>query len=165
MKITQQLESIIRWVARLGGYIAAVAIVAMMMVTVVDVVLRFFFNSPLMGSIEISEYIMVVLSFLAMAYCAIEGGHVTVDLVVSLLKKKTQIAWDVFGYVSGLVLFIPMTLVFIPEAIEVYQMGDESEVLYIPAFPFYIVVIVGCAFISLVLAIELVKSIQRLAEK
>jgi TRAP-type C4-dicarboxylate transport system permease small subunit len=58
-----------------------------------------------------------------------------------------------------------MTLVYIPEAISVKNFGEESEVLAIPAFPFYIVVIIGCGLLTLVVMIELLKAIQRLTEK
>ena len=165
MKVGQQMTNIIRPVIRLGGYVAGVVLAAMMLLTVLDVFLRFVFNRPILGGMEITEYMMGVLSFLAISYCATEGRHVKVDLLVSRLKDKGQAIFAIIGCALSLMLFIPMTLVYIPEAIAVRYYGEQSEVLGIPAFPFYVVVIIGCGLLSIVLIVELVKSIERLTEK
>lgn len=165
MKLTQHMTNVIRPVIRLGGYIAAAAMMAIMLVTVLDVFLRYVFNRPLLGTIEITEYLMVVLCFLAIAFCALDRGHVTVDLVVQGLKRTWQTFYEILGYLLCLVLYVPMTFIYIPEAIDVQRGGEESEILGIPASPFYVVVIIGCALVTIVLLIELFNSIQRLKEK
>lgn len=165
MKLAQQMTNIIKPIIRLGGYVAGVVLAAMMLLTVLDVFLRFVFNRPIRGGMEITEHMMGVLSFLAISYCATEGRHVKVDLLVSRLKDRGQTIFAIIGWALSLVLFIPMTLVYIPEAIDIQSYGEQSEVLNIPAFPFYIVVIIGCGLLSMVLLVELIKSIGRLAEK
>lgn len=164
MKLAQRLTKIIRPVIRTGGILAAVALVAIMLVTVLDVFLRYVFNRPLLGTIEITESLMVTLSFLAIASCAFDDGHVSVDLVVLLLKKKWKSVFHILGYILGLLLFVPMTYVFVPEAFSVWEGGEASEVLAIPSFPFYVFVIIGCAAVTIVLIIQLLNSIQRLRE-
>lgn len=165
MKLGQQVANAAKPVIRIGGYIAAVTLAAMMLLTVLDVFLRFVFNRPILGGIEITEHMMVVLSFFAIAYAGIEGIHVKVELLVKRLQRKAREIFAIIGYVLSLALCIPLTLVYIPEAITVKNFGEESEVLAIPAFPFYVVVIIGCTLLTLVVFIELLKAIQRLAEK
>lgn len=164
MKLGLKMTNAIKPVIRIGGYIAAVVLAAMMLLTVLDVFLRYVFNRPILGGMEITEHMMLVLCFLAISYCATEGRHVKVDLLVARLKDRVQTIFAVIVYGLSLVLFIPMTLVYIPEAIVVQRFGEESEVLGIPAFPFYIVVIIGCGLLSIVLLVELIKSIERLLE-
>lgn len=165
MNLGDRMTSVARPVIRIGGYIAALALAAMMLLTVTDVFLRFVFNRPILGCTEIAEHMMVVLSFLAIAYAAIEGIHVRVELLVKRLRKKAQALFAIIGFLLSLVLCIPLTLVYIPEAISVKNFGEESEVLAIPAFPFYVVVIIGCALLTVVVIIELIKAIQRFTGK
>ena len=165
MNLSQHITHVARPVIRIGGYVAAITLAAMMLLTVLDVFLRFVFNRPILGGTEITEHMMVILSFFAIAYAAIEGIHVRVELLVKRLSRKAQAVFTIIGYVLSLVLCVPLTLVYIPEAIAVRSYGEESEVLAIPAFPFYVVVIIGCSLLTLVVIIELTKAIQRLTEK
>ena len=165
MKSAQPAANAIKTVIRIGGYIAVVALAVMMLLTVFDVFLRFVFNRPILGAMEITEYLMVTLSFLAIAYCAMEKGHVKVQLLVSRLKTRGRTILGIIGHVLSLVLCIPMTLVYIPEAVDVLRTGERSEVLGIPAFPFYIVVIIGCGLLTIVVLIALINSIKRLTLK
>ena len=165
MKLVQQITNIIKPVIRFGGHISGVAMMAIILVTVLDVFLRYVFNRPILGTIEITEYLMVVLSFLAIASCAMDKGHVTVDLLFQRLKKRWKTIYEAFGFLLCLILYVPMTYVFIPEARNVALIDERSEILGIPAFPFYVVVIIGCALVTIVLLIELFNSLKRLTEK
>lgn len=48
------------------------------------------FDSPIPGSLELTEFLLGIIVFLTLAYCAIEGGHIVVDVVVSRFLQRTQ---------------------------------------------------------------------------
>src|SRR5262245_19965515 len=48
---------------------------------VLDVVLRYCFNKPFCGSLELTEFAMAAIVFLGIAYCGITVGHVAVDIL------------------------------------------------------------------------------------
>ena len=66
----------LRLLALAGGWV----LVALMGYTVLDVVLRYVFNRPFSGSLEVTEFAMALIVFLGIAYCGWIGGHVAVDI-------------------------------------------------------------------------------------
>jgi TRAP-type C4-dicarboxylate transport system permease small subunit len=112
----------------------------MMMLTVVDVTLRYLFDSPILGSMELTEYIMVCVGTLGLAWCALQGAHIKVDLIVSRLPTKAQNVLDSINYilvigVSGLIV----AQTFLRAGI-VRRLGMASAMLDIPQYPFLLVV-------------------------
>jgi len=88
-----------------------------------------------------------------------------VDIIVCRLKKKTQDIIDLIGYLLGLVLLIPMTLVYIPEAIDSWEMGQVSTILRIPELPFYILTVIGFTLFCFVLIVKIVTTITGMVGK
>ena len=89
-KTFSRLEDVIRLACRGAGSVGASIIAVMMVLTAVDVVLRYFFDRPVAGSFELTEYMMVIAISLTLAYCAIMKGHVRVEVIVSLLPQRVQ---------------------------------------------------------------------------
>ena len=67
----------LRGLALVGGWV----LMLLMGYTVLDVVLRYGFNRPFSGSLELTEFAMSVIVFLGIAYCGWTGGHVAVDIL------------------------------------------------------------------------------------
>jgi len=55
-----------------------------------DVFLRFFFNAPLLGITEITEYMMLYACMLGAAWLLRVDGHVSIDIVTGLLPGKPR---------------------------------------------------------------------------
>lgn len=69
--------------AALGCAIAAV-LFAMMVLTCVDVVGRYFFNAPLHGGLEVTELLLAATIFLALPLVTLRDEHVAVDVLDAL---------------------------------------------------------------------------------
>ncbi len=80
---------LIRKITAGARVLVMIAVVFMMLITVVDVVLRKFFLSPILGVTEYSQMIMVII-LLAAASTGMADGHIKVDLVTSRLPGKVQ---------------------------------------------------------------------------
>jgi TRAP-type C4-dicarboxylate transport system permease small subunit len=65
---------------RWGAIGAGTALFALMIVVLLDVLGRNVLNKPLMGGTELTEVLMVVLSFLSFPLLAYRGKHIIVDL-------------------------------------------------------------------------------------
>ncbi len=94
---------------RLGRTVSYL-LLAMVLVTVSVVVIRYVFQS---GSIVMQEsitYLHASLLILAMAYCLQEGGHVRVDIFYQKMNKKKQALVNIVGSVFLLVPFCIFTL-------------------------------------------------------
>jgi len=86
-----------KWVSNIShkvAYFGAVMMLAMMLLTVSDVSLRYFFNSPINGSYEVTELLMILVFAPALAWTAVKGANVKVDLIVNHFPGRTQGIFD-----------------------------------------------------------------------
>ena len=80
-----------------GG--AAISGIILGLVTVlvcIDIVMRYFFNKPIQGALESSEYGLLFLTLLAATWLVRKDKHVRMELLIHELKPVTQ------AYVNGI---------------------------------------------------------------
>ncbi|MBN1849664.1 MAG: TRAP transporter small permease [Deltaproteobacteria bacterium] len=154
MRIINLLSRIMNMVA--GGILAA-----MMVLTVSDVFLRYFFKRPILGATEITESLMVCLAFFGLAWCAAQRSHLKVDLVMSIFSSRTQAVSDALTGLAGLVMVALITWRNFTEAIAIQELNIVSSLIKIPAFPFYYVIALGCAVLFLVMFTQVIQEIGK----
>jgi TRAP-type C4-dicarboxylate transport system permease small subunit len=155
----RRAEDSIFVLSRILGIIAIIDLVAMMFFTVLDVFLRAFFNYPIPGDVELIELSMVCAGFFGLAWCAMRGMHIKVDLLVPLLPKGAQSLLDVFNYLLALGICGIFTWRGFVEGIANKEMNQLSSILKLPLFPFYWVMALGYAVLCLAILILLIKSV------
>ncbi len=85
---TRQPPRLLLQADRVLGMIAALTLTAMVLLTCVDVVGRYFFNQPLTGAFELTEHAMGALVFSSLPLVALRRQHVTVDLFDGLVPTR-----------------------------------------------------------------------------
>jgi TRAP-type C4-dicarboxylate transport system permease small subunit len=146
--------------AKWTNYIGAAVLTAMMTLTGIDVIGRYALNKPLPGSFEITELLMAVMISLALAYCTYERGHVRVDILTQKLSRRGQ---AIAGFIADIVFLLLYLLITWQTVYRVQSFIDKkltTNVLYIPIFPFAIVVVAGFAALCLVLLRDAVEYLQ-----
>lgn len=73
-------------VRRLLGWMVALALAFMMVLTVVDVTGRFAFGRPIPGSFEVMEFCLAIVVFSALPLVTWDRGHITVGLFDSFFR-------------------------------------------------------------------------------
>lgn len=68
------------WLALFLLTVASITLFSLMAITCVDVIGRYFFNSPLTGSTELTEFAMAILIFTTLPVVTWREEHVVVDL-------------------------------------------------------------------------------------
>jgi TRAP-type C4-dicarboxylate transport system permease small subunit len=158
---TKVVDPIVRWVNYAG-----VTILAMMMVlTVADVTLRYFFNKPILGSYELTEFMMTLLAAFTIGYAAILKAHVNVDLVYTRLPERVQGIISIFTNLVCVVFFGLMFWRNIYQSSVLRQAHAMSPALSIPEFPFIFILGIGFGIIALVFLLQLLESIVKAAGK
>jgi TRAP-type transport system small permease protein len=155
----RSIDAAITFSSRLLNIFAVTAISLMMAVSVVDIFMRFAFRSPILDSSDMVQYLMVVGGFGGLAWCALKDGHVRVDLLTIRLSSRGQAFSDSFGYFLCLTVVPLVAWQGFQGAIYCLQVNKASQILEIPAFPFYLIMGIGAVMLSLVLLTLLVKSI------
>lgn len=165
MKWAQFSERKIDALCRVMSIIAISILLAMMLLTVLDVVLRAFFNRPIIGTVELIEIAMICVGYLGLAWCAMKGMHIKVDLVVSFMPKKAQAVIDSFCYFLclGTCLFIARQTYL--EGIAIRDMKAITPNLQVPLFPFYWVISFGYVVLTMAILILFTKSLKEALKK
>jgi TRAP-type C4-dicarboxylate transport system permease small subunit len=159
----KKAEKSIQWIIQTSGIVGIVILLGMMMMTVVDVTMRYFFRRPIIGSVEISIILMVCVVFLCMAWCALNDGHIRVDIITGKLSKKDRAVLNIFDNILTFVLALLIAWRSFLEAMSVKEMEVTSPLLGIPRYPFVFVTAFGFLllfFASLILFIRNVKSVK-----
>lgn len=122
------------------AYGSTAALFFLMMLTVVHVTGRSFFNSPVTGAIEISTYTLLVIVVLGWCSLALVDGHIKVDLVMDRLPKRAQ-----FIIVNAMLILSFILLALATWASGIGAMGDPryTSILKISDIPFKWVMTVG----------------------
>jgi len=136
-------------------------LVAMMLLTVVDVFLRYLFSRPIRGAYELTEFMMLIVVFFGLAYTASKKRHIVVDVLVSRFSQQTQVVIDSITYFLSLGICSLIAWQSAVEAKTLWLTGQTSGSLYIPVHPFIWLVAVGCALLSLVLLVNLLDSLAQ----
>jgi tripartite ATP-independent transporter DctM subunit len=100
-----KLEQIQSGVEKVFGGLSAAVITFIMLLTTVDVILRYVFNSPLPGAYTLCEMLMVAAVYPAVAYVQQQKGHVRVDIIIDRLKGSPRISFELATLLLALVAF------------------------------------------------------------
>lgn len=149
-----------RWVA----WIAAVALAAMMLLTCLDVTLRFL-GHPILGSFEIMRFLGAVVAGLAIAYTQALRGHISIDFFVSRFPQRTQAVINSVNYLASFAIFALLAWQCGMRGMTLWKLGQVSETLEMPFFPFLYVVAFGCTMMCLVLVVDFISYLAGLEKK
>lgn len=86
------------------GVTAGVMILIGVTLTLTEIVLRTFFSKTLYITEEYTGYLMVAITFLALAYTLKEKGHIRMTFLHSVVKGKARILLDIYTFVVGFVI-------------------------------------------------------------
>lgn len=100
--LDQKLFKIETILALIGG----LAVFSLMVLAVVSVGGRNFFNAPLPGYVDWIEQVMPLIAFVGVAYCQRLGGHIRMDIVIAMLKGRSLWIFEFLGTFLMLVLML-----------------------------------------------------------
>jgi TRAP-type C4-dicarboxylate transport system permease small subunit len=140
------------------GVVASAILLAMMFLTVVDVVARYLFNRPLRGAFEVTELMLLVLIFAGLPLVSFSDEHATMDFIDRLLGPRSQ-RWleAVVQLVNAAFMFLLTWLVWL-KADRIWGYRDSTDVLRIVYGPFVYFMAVTLGLAGL---IHLYKIIER----
>jgi TRAP-type C4-dicarboxylate transport system permease small subunit len=143
--------------AILGGAASAI-LLAMMVLTVVDVVGRYVLNRPVRGAFEITELMLVVLIFAGLPLVSYADEHAVMDFVDRLLGPAAKRGlWRAVQVVCAAFMFLLARLVWL-KADRIWAYRDATDVLRVLYGPF---VYFMALMIGLAGAIHLYKAVER----
>jgi TRAP-type C4-dicarboxylate transport system permease small subunit len=144
----------LRRLVRLLAVVAGAGIVAMMMTTCLDVVLRAF-GSPLQGSYDIVGLLGVITITCSLPYTTAVKGHVAVEYFFHKLSHRSRIFVDTLVRLLLMVLFIVLVWQNVVYSLQLHAGGQVTPTLQVPVFWVPCVVAFSCAVTVLVVLYNL----------
>jgi len=146
------LDYLSRWM----GYVSSAVIIVLMLLVTADVCGRYFFNSPITGASELARFSMIIIVFPALAWTALAGKHIKVDLIMERLPQRVQ------AIVNSFMLLVALgTYGIITWKSAQYSMGVDNitSMLRLPQAPFYWIMTVGWTIFCLSIIALVIKNI------
>lgn len=159
---TDRIVAGIRRVNRILHYVAGFVLLALMLVTVANIIGRAFFRTPLRGTVELTEMAMILIVYLGLAHAEHESDHISVDLLYEKVGSAAKLALTVLNGVVGLVVIGLLAWNLYRYAGVLDTGGYVTSILRIPQAPVAIVGVVGSALFVLALATTAVVGIRAL---
>lgn len=151
----RRLEKVITPITRVVNSIGSAILFTMVLLMGLNVVLRYVFGYPIKGTVELEEFMLVILVFFGLAYAAVEKAHVRIEFVASRFPKTLQAALNTLVVFFTLVLCLLMIWQSAIWARHNFCHSTRSIILHVPLFPFMYLVVFGTALLCVVLLIEL----------
>lgn len=158
------LDRFIRPTSRIFNNVAAALLFIMPIPVFVDVVSRLTFRGSIPGGIEIEEFFMVFIVYLAIAYTQITDGHIRIEFLVARFPKWVRNILDSFTSIISLMFFILMSSQLIRQGLEKIRIEEVSYALEIPIWIFRFVAAMGAILITLVVLLDFLRSLQSTIE-
>jgi len=162
-RVMNGLIKVVDFLSRISVFVGGTMLMGMMLLTAIDVFLRYFFGTPIQGSMEITQFMMCLLVTFGIVYCAVRKGHIRVELVLIHLPRRANRVLNMIAYSSSAIFFILISWQTFLHAKTSTKL--TSPVLFIPVYPFVYAVSIGMALLALVFIRSMVESIHEVMKK
>ncbi len=123
----------------LAGILTTIVVVSlsvMSLLTTVDATGRYLLNRPVLGSVELTELLMVALIFAAIPLVTLSHGHVVVDIFSLLVPRRARPFQRAAGHLLACGISGLLATVAWQKAVSVSRYGDLTPMINIPLGPF-----------------------------
>jgi TRAP-type C4-dicarboxylate transport system permease small subunit len=145
MSARQRVVGLADRVQRSQLWVAEAALVILMLVTVLDVFMRYLFNRPIRASLETVEVMLLVFVFNGMAAAFFGRRHIVIDLLDGVFGARvTGMLIRIADVLSVLCLGLLAWAMLLP-ATQAYQYGDVKMELPIAIYVLWIVALASLA--------------------
>jgi TRAP-type C4-dicarboxylate transport system permease small subunit len=150
------------------GIIMCALLFALMILTMIDVTGRDFFDNPLPGTVEYTELGLGILVFGSLPLVTARQEHITIDIFDFLLGGRRKYVQQLVVNVLGAVITVFIAWRIFVKADELAANGDRSINMQLPLAPvayFMSVMSVAAALIMLTLALHYLRLLRRPAPR
>ncbi|MEH7177996.1 TRAP transporter small permease [Neobacillus vireti] len=156
--------NVIRSLTKISMYLGFATLVLMVLLLTASSISRNV-GSPILGDVELSTLLMVVLIFLAIPYTQNMDGHVKIGLLVDHFPQRIQKCLDIISSVLTFFFAIMISVVYYHTAVELFIENPQfSDLLGIPLYPFKFLIVFSTILWALECALKVVEDVLSLVK-
>lgn len=152
-------ETAAAWAAKAGAVCALLAGI----ITCADIVIRNAGGEGIIGTVDITQMMIVATAFLTIPYGFIADSHVSVDIGVEQLPFRLQAFCKALAALFGAVLMAAIGWYGIGQFETVATLGDKSQTIGWPMTWFWYPLLPGAFFAAFVALIVMLRHLAALA--
>jgi TRAP-type C4-dicarboxylate transport system permease small subunit len=136
--------------------VASASVIAMMLLTCADVILRYF-RCPIPGTYEMVGLFGSIFVSFSLAKTSLDNGHIAVDFFFQKFPPVVRKVIEISNTLICTILFGFITWYSFLYALDLKRTGEVSMTLQIPVYPFVLGITLGCAMLCIILILQLTK--------
>jgi TRAP-type C4-dicarboxylate transport system permease small subunit len=150
-----------KWAAR-ANLISIIAVIAMFLLVVADILGRNLFQKPVRGCYDIVGFLALIISAFSLAQTEALSKHITVDVLTVRMPARWQRVLRSASLLFSLVFLLLAAWYSVQHGLRFQAHNSLAGSIDIPLFPFAYVIAAGCFLIILVIAAELVDALREI---
>ncbi len=158
MQALHKVGNIISKVTIFVGWISFVLVTIMMLLNTIDVILTKFFNTPVVGSYELTQRMLMCAVFTSFAYAQTKKKHINMTLVIKVFPRPVRFGVFTLLSIASCVAAGALAWAAVVQGNVALAANYTTEVLYIPLYPFYYVEALSMAVFTIALLYDTVLS-------
>ena len=121
ISLTDFLHKIVKW-------LATITLATMMILTFLDVNLRYWLGEPILGSNEMTEFLLGTVVMSGLVIVSGERSHIAVTLFEPFLQRKIPVIYKWAGILVNLIGIVAVTYLIIHYTLFMKSQGNETEI-------------------------------------
>ncbi|NVK72041.1 TRAP transporter small permease [Marinomonas sp. CT5] len=140
---------------RLPIWFGGILIIGVILLTVIDVIARKFFNTGYFGLVDVTQLAVIGFAYLAMPRAFLQGAHVAVELYDDRLSRRADLILKMFALLLSIFVISILLWYGWIQASRVQRYGDVSQNVSIPMIYYWALLLGGMALSWLVCVLQL----------
>ncbi|MCM3706607.1 MULTISPECIES: TRAP transporter small permease [Cytobacillus] len=164
-KLTLLLEKLTLITNSILHTVSSILLFALMFLTAADVIGRYFFNSPITGTYELTGLALALMIFFSLGSGQIFKDHIEIDFLTSKMPNKVQ---ELLRGAASLILFILMSLTtwqLFEYTKRTWQGNELSGDLGLPLYIFIGLTVIGAISFTLTFLLDAFQSFIKAVNK
>ena len=151
------MDNLLKQISTVLAGFACIVLLGVMAVTFVDVVGRYFFNSPITFAVELIQLGMGLLVLFGLAITTLQRGHIAVDIIENLVPESVAKLFAAIAALSGLAFIGLIAWRLWDRAFKFMGDGLATDVLFLPVWPVVLLMAFAASVAALVALVQLIK--------
>lgn len=147
------MGAISRALDRAGGLVVLPVMTIMM---TLDVILRYFFNSPLIWGLELAEHLLILVFLCSILEATRTDGNIRMDLIYMQMKPRAQQAVSALTGLCGIAIFVLLATKAAEDIPFLYSIPESTEHLHLPYWIYYAFVCAVSVLMAIYFALRVV---------
>ncbi len=152
-----KIEKLVGQSTKFLDQIAGLAIIAVMLLIVFNVILRTTVGTPILGTYEYVGFITVIIIGLAISHCAFQNSHIAVGFIMDKFPERVRIPVDFLIHLASIIFLALSSFHVFKYAQSMVLTGVVSPTTKTPIYPFICMAALGLAVLCAVLLVRMIK--------